>query len=723
MNKENSKSIDKSNRKGVNQDGENKRPSKSVQHSVKLHETNKLLLNTLHNERNLLRTLIDNLPDAIFVKDKDCRKVIANPADVHNMGFRFEREVLGKDDFELFPEEIAERFYEDDKSVISTGKPVLDREEFFLDEKGKKRWLRTSKLPLKDEQNEIIGIIGIGRDITLRKQLEDSLKNERNLLRTLIDNIPDLIYFKDAAGRYVLNNHAHLKSLGVKYQNETVGKSVFDFHPAKLASLYHEDEMYIINSGKPLIEKEEMAVHHDNGKQYWHLTSKIPLTDSSGKVTGIIGISRNITQHKEADEKIHKLNRVYEVLSNVNQTVVRAKNIQSLFNEVCKIAVEVGKLKMAWIGVINNESKTVVPAASYGDAEGDLEEINIQVDNDEYRNRPTAIVIEMMEYCVSNDIESDPRMSHTRKSALEHGYRSFCALPLIVFEKMHAILYLYSAQVNFFDEEEMRLLDEMAMDISFCLETLFNEEERLKYEMEILNAKEKAEEANRLKNSFLARMSHELRTPLNVILGNCGILKEVNNDKVSETLKNIFNSIEEESMRLLTSMTELFDISSIESATFTIDLKPLSLNEYVTASYQSLNPNAVKKGLRVLLNQSEEVIVKGDDYCLKGVIDIILRNAIKFSDSGTINIKVASSGTFGLCSITDEGIGISQDYQKQLFESFSQEDVGYSRQFDGLGLGLALTRKYIDFMNGNIKIESKKGIGTTVILLIPLFSG
>lgn len=156
----------------------------------------------LRYERNLLRTLIDNLPDAIYVKDNACRKTIANLADVHNIGLQSEAEVLGKDDFAVYPKEIAEGFFADDQSVIQTGIPVLNREEYLLDEKGQKRWLLTCKLPFRDEKGQIIGLVGIGRDITKRKLIEETLEQERTLLRTLIDNVPELINYKDVAGRY-----------------------------------------------------------------------------------------------------------------------------------------------------------------------------------------------------------------------------------------------------------------------------------------------------------------------------------------------------------------------------------------------------------------------------------------------------------------------------------------------------------------------------------------
>jgi len=126
-------------------------------------------------ERRMLRTLIDNLPDPIYVQDVECRKVIANKADVENIGCFTEAEVLGKTDLELFPGKIGERGYADDKKIITTGKPVFDLEEEFISKKGVRRWLLTTKIPLRDKDDNVTGLVGIGHDITERKQIIEEL--------------------------------------------------------------------------------------------------------------------------------------------------------------------------------------------------------------------------------------------------------------------------------------------------------------------------------------------------------------------------------------------------------------------------------------------------------------------------------------------------------------------------------------------------------------------
>ena len=135
---------------------------------------------TLQQERILLRTVIDNIPDPIYAKDRNSRKTLANMADVHNIGAQSEAEVLGKDDFDLFPKEVAEKFTADDQTVIQLGEPVINREEYQITLDGQESWFLTSKVPLRDEKGTIIGLVGVGHNITDRKNAEEILRQHRD---------------------------------------------------------------------------------------------------------------------------------------------------------------------------------------------------------------------------------------------------------------------------------------------------------------------------------------------------------------------------------------------------------------------------------------------------------------------------------------------------------------------------------------------------------------
>lgn len=244
-----------------------------------------------------------------------------------------------------------------------------------------------------------------------------------------------------------------------------------------------------------------------------------------------------------------------------------------------------------------------------------------------------------------------------------------------------------------------------------------------KVELALISAKEKAEEANRLKTGFISAMSHEIRTPLNIILGYNGVLKDLFDDPSNPELSRYFTAIENGSLRLLNTVTQILDISKIEANEFDLRITPLPINSIIESVYYQMKIIANEKKLDIDLKLPQtSVYVLADNYCVNGVLINILNNAIKYSKKGTITIELNTKNNHAICSITDEGIGISDEYQKHLFETFSQERVGYNRPYEGTGLGLALTKRYIDLMNGKIKIESKKGVGTNVSFSLPLAS-
>ncbi|MDP1678329.1 MAG: PAS domain S-box protein [Bacteroidota bacterium] len=187
--------------------------------------------------------------------------------------------------------------------------------------------------------NVVTGRVWSFRDITERKQAEDAFHSERTMLRTVIDNLPDQIFYKDTQGHYILNNRTHLHSMGVKRQEDVLGKTIFDFHPPDIAAQYFADEIEIIKSSMPIVNKEEPYFQHDSEEQRWHLTSKFPLLDDQGVAIGIVGISHDITKRKwleleqqavhEITQGVSTTSNLYELLKLIHQslkTVMYAEN-------------------------------------------------------------------------------------------------------------------------------------------------------------------------------------------------------------------------------------------------------------------------------------------------------------------------------------------------------------------------------------------------------------
>ena len=266
----------------------------------------KRIEHALDTERRLVRTLIDSVPDYIFVKDTQSRFVVANKAMLDAGSMSTMDEIVGKTDFDFHPTEIAQKFYDKEQQLLATGEKFINEEEVAFDfQTGDKLWFLTTKMPLRDVQGNITGLIGVSRNITQRKQFEEKLQEERALLRTLIDSSPDYIFIKDTQGRYVINNIAHARSVNAT-PKDLIGKTVLDVLPSNIAAQVHVDDEHVLKSGKPLINLERVTLNED-GATRMMLVTKIPLHDENGQVTGLVGISRDITDRKQLDARTLEL--------------------------------------------------------------------------------------------------------------------------------------------------------------------------------------------------------------------------------------------------------------------------------------------------------------------------------------------------------------------------------------------------------------------------------
>lgn len=265
----------------------------------------------LAHERDLLATLLENIPDRIYFKDRESRFIRINFALTHLLGLKSPGEAYGKTDADFYDAAHAAEARIDEQRVMETGEPLIGKVEHEVLSNRRQSWSLTTKLPLRNHHGEIIGTCGISREITAIKEMEIALSAERNLLRSVIDNLPDSIFLKDRKGRYVLDNAAHWRSLGASGPEDVRGRTVFDFFPEELAEQFHASDMRVFNSGRPLIDHEEQTLN-TRGKKRWVLTTKVPWHDDQGQTLGVLCITRDITEQKESASKLHAANAELE---------------------------------------------------------------------------------------------------------------------------------------------------------------------------------------------------------------------------------------------------------------------------------------------------------------------------------------------------------------------------------------------------------------------------
>ncbi|MCX6240089.1 MAG: response regulator [Bacteroidia bacterium] len=249
---------------------------------------------------------------------------------------------------------------------------------------------------------------------------------------------------------------------------------------------------------------------------------------------------------------------------------------------------------------------------------------------------------------------------------------------------------------------------------------------------DLIEAKEKAEESERLKSAFLANMSHEIRTPMNGILGFAGLLKEPN--LTGEEQQQYISIIEKSGARMLNIINDIVDISKIEAGLMDIHIKESNVNEQIEYIYTFFKPEVDSKGIELIFKNglpSKEACIKTDREKLFAILTNLVKNAIKFSFGGTIEFGYVSTGSTtgssGAVSepvelqffVKDNGIGIPKDRQEAIFERFVQADIGDKRAFQGAGLGLSITKAYIEMLGGKIWVESEEGKGSVFYFTLP----
>ncbi len=490
--------------------------------------------NKLRQTNQLLRTLINNIPDAIYMKDVNLRKIIANKSDAINCGFKKVDEVLGKTDLEIYPESIAKIYMEDDRKVIENNRAIINREE-LLPEGDVPRWMLTSKIPLKDSDNKTIGLVGIGRDITDLKLHQLKL----GLLQQTVEQIPLTVVITDTNGNIEYVNPGFTRSTGYTAE-EALGQN-----PRILQSGHHPKSFYTnfwetILSGRNWYG--EFKNKRKDGSLFWESVVVAPISNEAGEIKNFVAVKEDITEKKEL-----------------------------------------------------------------------IRELKI--------------------------------------------------------------------------------------------------------------AKEQAEESDRLKTLFLANMSHEIRTPLNGILGFSSLVCSGNHDQ--DKLHYFGEIIENSGQRLLTVIDDIIDIAMIQSNQLKLNFETFSIN-HLLKELDYLYTNQYKNKLQKIAFDVEYVKsetsqwIYSDKNRVFQILKNLLENAFKFTQSGVIKLTCSEANNDQLTlMVEDTGIGIEESKLDIIFQSFRQAEESNSHKSEGTGLGLAIVSGIVEKLGGEIHVRSTFGKGTSFHITLP----
>ncbi|HKI77365.1 MAG TPA: hybrid sensor histidine kinase/response regulator [Ignavibacteriaceae bacterium] len=322
---------------------------------------------------------------------------------------------------------------------------------------------------------------------------------------------------------------------------------------------------------------------------------------------------------------------------------------------------------------------------------------------------------ELKEYSVFGDVE-------LKRNNIIHSIRETFANKNYCFVENYSDALLKSKNITV-PVFRTKLFHVSIKDENFVVFLHVDQTEIFLAEEEVKKARDGNKEAERLKNTFLNVLSHELRTPLNIILGYSSLIRESLKDKIEDDDKVYLDNLYSGSERLFKSITQMLEFAQLEAGTYTLNFETSNLISILNNSINNIRKDAEEKNLDIKTNlKYENVYVEVDVQCLENAVNNLLNNAVKFTRQGFIEVEtnIIEERELVLCKIKDSGVGISTEYMDHLFRPFSQEDLNIGRNYEGNGLGLALSKRFIEKMGGVLLADSIKGVGSTFTFTLPL---
>ena len=647
--------------------------------------------------------LINNLPDLVWLKDGKGVYLACNKRFECFFGAT-EKDIAGKTDYDFVDEDIADAFREQDQIAIAKGGNTVNEEWVTFADDGHRELLETTKTPMYDTNGKLIGVLGVGHDITARKQIEETLRltDERSrtlaaMLRLMCDNVPDMIWAKGLDKRYMFANKALCEDLlCARDVKEPLGKTDLFFarrerekHPEDahwhtFGEICQDSDDITLERGKPSVFEESGNVQ---GRFKCLEVHKSPFFNARGEIIGTVGSAREITDRKRIE----------------NELELHRQHLAELVEQ-----------RSAELQITEAKASHILQSSADGlygvDADGLICFIN-----------PAAC--KMLGYSMSAVLGRCPH------ALFHHSRPDGSAYPI---EECPANQALRSCREMRVDSEVYWHADGHAIPVMYAVHPILQngistgavisfvdislQRAAAEAREQALNA---AEHLAQVKSEFLANMSHEIRTPLNGVLGFAQI--GYRNFQDCTQAFNAFEKILSSGNRLLAVVNDILDFSKIEAGKMSIEQTEASLDEIIESALNLVRDRALAKRLELRVEKTPDLPPSclSDPLRIGQILLNLLSNAVKFTESGSVTLSASHSGNELIFRVTDTGIGIDCTRIDSLFNPFQQLDGSSTRRFDGTGLGLAISKRILELMDGSIHVESQPGTGSTFEVRLP----
>lgn len=619
----------------------------------------KLVEEKLEHERSLFDMLMNNIPDHIYFKDKESRFIKLNKSMLRRFGFDDMSGAIGKTDYDVFRDEHAKQAFQDEQTIIRTGKSIINFEEKETWKDGSISWVSTSKIPLRDHKGRITGTFGVSRDITDRKRAEEALRQSEEKYRLVVENAGEGIFITQN-GWMQFVNRGTIELLGYSELTLTSNPITEFIHSEDREMVL--DRHYKRMMGEDIPTTYPFRIVTQNGIVKWMELHSVAIPWKGNPAT--LNFINDISDRRQTEQALSESEDKF------------SKAFQNSPDIIIITSLPDGKI------IDVNQSITRILGYNREEIIGKTTtELNIWESTDD-RNK---LLEKLQQYNRIVNFET-------------------------IFKKKSGENFTGLISGEIIQLQNMRCFMSVIHDI----------DERKRMEDKLKESEVRLRELNATKDKFFSIIAHDLKNPFNAIIGFSNILLEQVQEKDYEGIEEYARIIQNSSQRAMDLLMNLMEWSRSQTGRLEFNPEPIEIVALINEIAEQSNDAARQKSIAILRELPDKTIVYADKAMISTILRNLISNAVKFTNpGGQIVISAKQKQYESIISVHDNGVGINKGSIKKLFrieESYST--MGTQKEM-GTGLGLLLCKEFIEKHGGKIWVESRPDEGSTFYFTIP----